>query len=88
MSRKKDYYSEERKNYMLAVGQRIKYIRKKYGVSQTELIKRIDISKQGLSKIENGYVDVQLITLYEIAKGIGCLITEIFDFEYKIDNKS
>ncbi len=87
MSRGKGYYSKEQKEYLKAIGQRIKYLRKEYGVSQTELIRRIDMSKQGLSKIENGHVDVQLITLYEITKGIGSSIAELFNFEFTYEGQ-
>ena len=82
MSRGKGYYSIEQKEYLKDIGKRIKYLRKKYGVSQTELITRIEMSKQGLSKIENGRSDVQIITLYEITKGIVCSMAELFDFEF------
>lgn len=87
MSRGKGYYSIEQKEYLKDIGKRIKYLRKKYGVSQTELITRIEMSKQGLSKIENGRSDVQIITLFEITKGIGCSMAELFDFEFTYEGQ-
>lgn len=61
------------------VGERISEIRKAYGITQTELGKRIDKTQMTIAKYENGKVDVKVNTLLLLAKALECEITDFFE---------
>lgn len=66
------------KSYL--VGKLIREKRIEAGLTQEELASRIDARKGFISRIENGYVDPQLSTLYRILEeGIGLKMK--LDFE-------
>lgn len=60
------------------VGQRIKALRKKKGLSQEELASRAKIHRTYMGKIERGESNPPLFTLYKIAKAIPVHISELF----------
>lgn len=56
----------------LLVGKLIKEYRLKHGLTQEQLANRIDARKGFISRIENGYVDPQLSTIFRILEaGMG-----------------
>jgi transcriptional regulator with XRE-family HTH domain len=55
------------------LGQRIRELRKKQKLSQTELAKKADVAFMTISRIERGEHDPHIKTLARIAKVPGCL---------------
>ncbi|MCF8023836.1 MAG: helix-turn-helix domain-containing protein [Clostridiales bacterium] len=64
---------------MMNVGERIKAVRKKKGLSQYELAKRADISQSFLSYIERGEKSPTLRTLEKITKAMEIPLEELVE---------
>lgn len=64
-------------------GQRIKDLRAKIGINQSELARRINKDPQHLEMIENGKMSPNLYTLYIIANGLEVSLSELLAFESK-----
>ncbi|SDP46057.1 DNA-binding transcriptional regulator, XRE family [Mucilaginibacter sp. OK268] len=62
-------------------GLHIKKIREAKGFSLLEVDRRCDLDESNISKIENGKVNIQLSTIFELAKGLGVEPKELLDFE-------
>lgn len=58
------------------VGSEIESTRKKTGLTQRQLAKKLKISQQIISRIESGRQNITLVTLYEIAAALGseCIV--------------
>lgn len=63
-------------------GKRIKSLRKKYKMSQSELSALADIDKGSLQRIERGY-NPTLKTLRRLANAFEISLSKLFDFEDK-----
>lgn len=61
------------------VGTRILVARRKADLSQETFAKKVGISRQYLSKIENGQADICLNTLYSIAMALGKSLSELLE---------
>ena len=61
------------------IGQKIKLLRKSWGLSQLELAERIGISFQQIQKYEKGATRISVIRLYQIAEALGGDISHFFD---------
>ena len=72
----------------IAFGKRIKDLRKKYKLSQSELSALTNIDKGSLQRIERGY-NPTLKTLQRIANAFEITLSELFNFdiEKKKENK-
>lgn len=69
---------EKHKKVYMRVGENLKALRKKAGLTQQQLAdecEKIDRSK--ISDIENGKEDYMFSTLIEIAKGLGVSLEEL-----------
>ncbi|GGH12130.1 helix-turn-helix domain-containing protein [Mucilaginibacter phyllosphaerae] len=62
-------------------GLHIKKIRESKGYSLIEVDQRCDLDESNISKIENGKVNIQLSTIFELAKGLGIEPKELLDFK-------
>lgn len=51
---------------------KIKYIRHERGISQEDLAKKANVSRQTISALENGRYNPSLILAYKITKILGC----------------
>lgn len=72
------------------VGYRIKLVRLRKNMTQTELADAIGISKAHISNIENGKTIVTMENLFLIKKALGCDFMELLSDEKqeeKLDNK-
>jgi len=67
-------------------GKRIKQLRKKYKLSQSELSALANIDKGSLQRIERGY-NPTLKTLRRLANAFEVTLSELFDFEESIPLK-
>jgi transcriptional regulator with XRE-family HTH domain len=61
-------------------GSHLKKIRESKGMSLIEVDRRCDLDESNISKIENGKVNIQLSTIFELAKGLGVEAKELLDF--------
>ena len=63
---------------MKKVGQRIKELRSRRGIAQTDLAKMIELSQTNLSNIERGRTGVTLQNLFKIQEVLGCSMVDFF----------
>ena len=63
------------------LGKQIAAIRKKVGLSQTELALRIDKDRLWMNYLEKGHGNPTTKTLYLIAIELKVTVKELFDFE-------
>ncbi len=61
-------------------GVHLKKLRMAKGYSLLDLDYRCDLNESNISKIENGKVDVQLSTLFELARGLDVDPKDLLDF--------
>ena len=69
------------KSELIRIGETIYKLRKSRNMSQKELAEKAEISDVHLSRIENGVVCMNILTLVKIAKALSVREGEIFDFE-------
>jgi len=62
-------------------GTHLKKIRENKGFSLLDVDRRCDLDESNISKIENGKVNIQLSTIFELAKGLGVEPKELLDFK-------
>lgn len=55
-------------NYMKAFGRRLKKLREKQGLTQTELARKLGKSLRTVQKYESGEIDIPLSMLYSISE--------------------
>ena len=60
------------------IGQKIKQIRKSWGLSQSELAERVGISFQQIQKYEKGSTRISVMRLEQISEALGVNITAFF----------
>lgn len=65
---------------MARFGQRMRKIRKHKGLTLLDLEAETNIPNGKLSKIENGLVNIEFITIARIAEGLGVEIMELFNY--------
>jgi DNA-binding XRE family transcriptional regulator len=61
------------------VGRRIRYLRTQRDLYQADLAAQAKITRETLSRIENGRIDVTLRMLSRIADALGVPIRQLFD---------
>ena len=59
------------------LGQNLKRIRTKKGISQGDIVKTLDMPKSFVSSIENGKTNPTLATIAKIAKAIGVSVDKL-----------
>lgn len=59
---------------------RLKELRKKFGLSQEDLAKAVDTTRQTITSIEVEKYTASLVLAYKIAHYFGLPIEEVFDF--------
>ncbi len=68
------------------IGLAIKYMRKKKGLSQTDMANKINVKQNTLSRYETGFTDINFETIEKIAEICGYKILFVSDndeFEIK-----
>jgi transcriptional regulator with XRE-family HTH domain len=66
------------------IGQKIKLLRKSWGLSQIELAEKIGISFQQIQKYEKGATRISVMRLHQIAEALGVDINHFFDMGKKV----
>jgi transcriptional regulator with XRE-family HTH domain len=61
------------------IGQKIKQIRKSWGLSQMELAERMGISFQQIQKYEKGSTKISVMRLQQLSKALGVNIASFFE---------
>lgn len=69
----------EKEELIKKLGEKIKEIRKKKGISQVELGRRINQEQQAIQRIEAGRINPSFYALYEIAKGLEIELKELIN---------
>ena len=67
----------DEKKYIERLGQHIKELRKKKGISQIDLAYDCDFEKQNMRRIEAGKTNPTIKTLLKIAKALNISISEL-----------
>ena len=70
-----------KKNTPILVGERIRFLRKKLGLTQTELSELVLKDRQYLYKIEKGLVTPNISTITILAKAMEISLKDFFDIE-------
>lgn len=66
-------------NMSKTIGQRLRELRKELDITQEELSKRCDVTKQRINYFELDKGLPTIPTLQKLAKGLGCTIFDIVD---------
>ena len=64
------------------VGQRIKELRTKQGLSQEEFAFRCELDRTYITSLERGKRNISLTNLEKIANAFNMSLSEFFNFEY------
>lgn len=64
--------------FLAVLGDRIKKLRLKKGLTQIELAMLCEFEKASMSRIESGKTNITIITLRKISKALDVEITELF----------
>ena len=76
-----------KKEFQIAVGNRIRQIREAKNISQTELGNLCDIERTNMNRIEAGNTNPTSFTLYVIAQKLGIDLSELFQFKPEVNKK-
>ena len=70
----------EKSHILKLVGKRIKYLRESKGISQVELVGKMqgEIDPTNISRIESGRTNPTLFTLYRIASALEVPLKDLF----------
>lgn len=76
-------YNKEMKDELLfKLGQSVRYLRMKKGISQEELAFRADLNLNSISTLERGLNNVKIKTLYSIAKALEVGVEDILNCHF------
>ena len=71
------------KELMLALGRRVRYLRKRKKLTMEELAADAGIEYKQLANVELGKVNTTISTAHAIAKALEISLGKLFDFELK-----
>lgn len=78
----KEKLSQQEEQFLLNIGFRIQFLRKKIGMSQQELSERSELSTSTISHLESTNVyAVSTVSLYRIANALNVNPMALFDFD-------
>lgn len=67
---------------LFRIGQSVRYLRLKEGISQEELAFRANLNLNSISTLERGLNNVKIKTLYSIAHALNVQIEEILNCKF------
>lgn len=67
---------------LFRIGQSVRYLRLKEGISQEELAFRANLNLNSISTLERGLNNVKIKTLYSIAHALNVKIEEILNCKF------
>jgi putative transcriptional regulator len=71
----------DKDRFLKKLGERIVKLREAKGLTQADLARQCDKEPQSIERIENGKINPSSYYMYEIAKGLGVSIKELFDLD-------
>lgn len=71
----------------ISLGNKVKELRNEKKLSLRQLAQRCDLDYSDISKYEKGEVNIQLSTLYELARGLNVHPKELFNFDFKFSEQ-
>ncbi len=71
-----------RDELLFKIGQSVRYLRNKKGISQEELAFRANLNMNSISTLERGINNVKIKTLYNIASALDVNIEEILNCKF------
>lgn len=71
-----------RDELLFKIGQSVRYLRMKKGISQEELAFRAGLNMNSISTMERGLNNVKIKTLYRIAEALDVKIEEILNCSF------
>jgi len=75
---------DERRNYLNNFGKNLKTIRtKNKKLSLRKLAANCNIDHSDIGKIEKGDVNITLLTVFDLAKGLGVHPKKLLDFDFE-----
>ncbi len=75
---------ENKSSLQKQFGENLKKLRMAKGLSLRALAANCDLDDSNISKIEQGKFDIQLSTLFELARGLGVEAKELVDLDIEI----
>lgn len=66
----------------MAIGLKIKYLRKQHNITQKDLARSLCVTSQAISKWENGKNMPDISVLPKVAQIFGVSIDELFDYHF------
>ncbi len=76
------YNKKMRDEFLFKLGQSVRYLRMKEGISQEELAFRAELNMNSISTLERGINNVKIKTLYSIAKALGVNVEDILNCQF------
>ncbi|MBI4947796.1 MAG: helix-turn-helix transcriptional regulator [Bacteroidetes bacterium] len=74
--------STPNKKFLKALGKRVKELREKQEISQSQLAFESDIPREQLSRIEIGKHATSVSNILSIANALSIHLKELYDFDY------
>ncbi|WP_114789958.1 helix-turn-helix transcriptional regulator [Niabella yanshanensis] len=71
--------------FLSELGNKLAYYRKKKNLSYRELAQLCSVDHSKISKIEKGQVNIQILTILELSKGLGIQPKKLLDFEVELE---
>lgn len=71
--------------FLKEFGRRVMYFRKRKRLSYRKLAQNCNVDYSDISKIEKGKINVQLLTVAELAKGLEIHPKKLLDFEFDFE---
>ena len=71
----------QKKDLQKILGNHIRKIREKKGLSQSDLANVVGKDQQSVHRLESGNINPSFYYLFEISKGLGVSVKELLDFE-------
>ena len=71
---------DSQREILIRFGQHVEAIRLGKNLSLREVAKHCDVDHANIKKIENGQLNMTLLTVLELAKGLGVEAKELMDY--------
>lgn len=80
-------HNSNKLKFQYLLGKRLKQLRKEKKMSLRSLSQNCDLDFSDIGKYEKGEVNIQLTTIYELAKGLEVHPKTLFDFDISFEEK-
>ncbi|MCX8097516.1 MAG: helix-turn-helix transcriptional regulator [Casimicrobiaceae bacterium] len=73
--------SEQRDPFLVALGERVRMLRARRGMTRRQLASASEVSERHLANLELGVGNASILVLRQIARALGCTLSELFGDE-------